>query len=171
MSRCFVFPSYCSTWPVKPNHRCLLSNFSLSPPGCQDFAMSFFIPSLRVFSLLGVGEISRLLTNFKISPVFRVCISLTRKVARSVLVWLALHNSGPNTLISFKQTAGTGLLTNCSKFYNFLACSVKPPRYFYCFSLTTSLLITSAERSSQTWVFSRWFSPPTFPVSPVEVTR
>ena len=71
--------------------------------------MSFFIPSLRVFSLLGVGEISRLLTNFKISPVFRVCISHTRKVARPVLVWLALHNSGPNTLISFKQTGGDRL--------------------------------------------------------------
>ena len=34
--------------------------------------------------------------------VFRVCISYTRKVARSVLVQLALHNSGPNTEISFK---------------------------------------------------------------------
>ena len=97
-----------------------LHSFILSSsPGSQEGFLSS-----ELFHLLGVGEFSQLLTNFKISQSLHIIIP-GRSHAQC---WFSavLHNSSPNILISYikqpGQLSSPSLLTNCSKVYNFLAC-------------------------------------------------
>ena len=93
------------------------------PPGCQDFTLSYsprqsggFLSSRALlFHLLGLGEVSQLLENFKISPSLQIIIP-GRSHAQC---WFnsTLHNSSQNTLISYNQPGQlwrSGLITNCS---------------------------------------------------------
>ena len=141
--------------------------------GCQDFTLSFFLSS-ELFHLLGVGEFSQLLNNFKISPSLHIiipgrshapCWFNLRCIISVQILWF--HISRPDS----SEDGEPACKPTAEKFTTFSRVEREATLFFIIFSLTTSLLITSAERSSQTWVFSRWSSPPTFPVSPVEATR
>ena len=120
---------------------------------------ALFTPSVRILTKRAVpltrshSEFSQLLNNVNISRTVSVQSLQIRIPGRShAQCWFsfALHNSPPNTLISFKQLRSS-LLTNCSKIFTTFSFPCRAaPGYFYCFSPTTSLLITSAERSSQT---------------------
>ena len=127
---CFVSPSCYSTLTSQAQPQMFTlklffvpSSLPCRPPGCQDFTLSYsprqsggFLSSRALlFHLLGLGEVSQLLENFKISPSLQIIIP-GRSHAQC---WFnsTLHNSSQNTLISYNQPGQlwrSGLLTNCS---------------------------------------------------------